>query len=168
MAKLIFILACAAACFAPMVFSKSTGVVTLDKEFRGFALEFEGRPLRDVGLTQREQYFLTDFPGQIGRFTDGKREIIIRRVTEATRKLHPAADCFRAIGYSITPLPLRVDADGRRWSSFVAVKGDESLNVYERIEDNAGLEWTDVSAWYWSVWGQEKGEWWAWTIAERK
>ena len=166
MAKIIFILACAAALLTPMVLSKANSVVPI-KEIRAFPTEFEGRPLRDVGLTAREQYFLNDFPGQIGRFTDGRRELIIRRVTEGTRKLHPASDCFRAIGYSITPLPLRIDAEGRRWSSFAAVKDNESLKVFERIEDNTGREWTDVSTWYWSVWGEQNGEWWAWTIAER-
>ena len=166
MAKVIFVFACLAALFAPIVWSKSDAVVS-NNDLRGFPKEFEGRPLREVGLTEREQYFLNDFPGQIGRFTDGRREIIIRRVSEATRKLHPATDCFRANGYSITPLPVKIDAQEKRWSSFVAVKGEESFNVYERIEDNTGLEWTDVSTWYWSVWGQENGEWWAWTVAER-
>ena len=123
--------------------------------------------MRDLGLSAREQYFLNDFPGQIGRFSDGSREIIIRRVTEATRKLHPASDCFRAIGYTVTPLPLRTDEYGKRWSSFSAVKDGETFRVYERIEDNHSREWTDPSSWYWSVWGQETNEWWAWTVAER-
>ena len=166
MAKVIFILTCLATLFVPMVTSREAAVLSTVR-VQEFPKEFEGRPLREVGLTEREKYFLNGFPGQIGRFTDGHREIIIRRVEEATRRLHPASDCFRAIGYTVTPLPLKVDDQGKRWSGFTAVKAEESLRVHERIDDARGREWTDVSSWYWSVWGEGKGEWWAWTVAER-
>lgn len=167
MAKLIFILACAAAFFAPFVLSNAANSERPGRELGEFPSEFEGRRLQPLGLTERERYFLNDFPGRIERFSDGRREIIIRKVTEATRKLHPASDCFRAIGYTVTPLPLRSDEYGKRWSTFSATRHGETLVVRERIEDNTGREWTDVSAWYWSAWGQETGEWWAWTLAER-
>ncbi len=128
---------------------------------------FEGIKIKQLPLSERESYFLEDFPGNIGRFSDGKREIIIRYVREATRKLHPASDCFRAVGYSTNPLPLKVDDDGKRWSCFSAARANEKLRVCERIYDDAGNEWTDVSAWYWTALNELNGNWWAVTVAER-
>ncbi len=69
-------------------------------------------------LSDREQRFVSGFPGRIARFTDGKREIIVRWVTRETRMLHPAADCFRGMGYAIRPLPIYIDERGRHWGSF--------------------------------------------------
>ncbi len=128
----------------------------------------KGVNCRDLGLSERERFFLEDFPGQIGRFSDGNREIVIRRVTEATRKLHPASDRLEAVGYSTTPLPVKLDEAGKRWACFSAVKSDERLRVCERIEDDQGGAWTDVSSWYWSAWGKGQSEWWAFTVAEKE
>ena len=102
-------------------------------------------------------------------FTDGRRKLIIRWTTSATRKLHPASDCFEGIGYSIKPLPLFVDKTGARWESFIATRGSERLRVYERIYTDTGESWTDVSAWYWSASGENSvGPWWAVTIAGKE
>ncbi len=168
MAKIAFLLACLAAFTAPFLFSAkvirnsgNTGDFT-------FPSTFEGQPITNIGLSEREEGFLQGFPGRIGRFTDGRREIIIRQVTEATRMLHPAADCFTAIGYKVSPLPLKVGDDGKRWSCFNARRGKESLNVCERVEGGSENEWTDVSSWYWASWGKGTGEWWAYTVAERE
>ncbi len=167
MAKIAFILACLAAIVAPFVVTKtetrrnSTGLIHSE-----FPATFEGHQLRDVGLSERERYFQQGFPGEIKRFTDGHREIIIRRVAEATRKLHPASDCFKAVGYSAIPLPVRVDEQNKRWACFTAERDNERLNVCERIEGNNAQEWTDVSSWYWSALGSGQGEWWAYTVAE--
>lgn len=167
MAKSIFLITCLAAFLAPFAFSTRQPIPP-DVNLVEFPNEFEGRPLKNIGLSSREEVFFRDFPGQIGRFSDGEREIIIRRVTEPTRMLHPAGDCFQAIGFSTYPLPLKVGSDGKRWSCFAAARGDEQLNVCERIENHASNEWTDVSSWYWSTWGTGKGEWWAFTVAERR
>jgi hypothetical protein len=35
--------------------------------------------------------------GRIAHFTDGEREAVLRRVTKATRKLHPASDCIAGV-----------------------------------------------------------------------
>ena len=165
MAKIIFILACGLAFLAPFAFTKNALPVSVKSAFTGFPKKFEGRTLRDLGLSEREKFFLDDFPGQIGRFTDGNREIVIRRVTEATRKLHPASDCFEAVGYNVTPLPVKLDGNDKRWSCFSAERSGDKLRVCERLEDGQGGEWTDVSSWYWAAWGKS-GEWWAYTVAE--
>ena len=166
MEKIAFIMACVLAFFAPFVVTKERSAETVNSTFKSFPKEFEGRELQELELSQRERFFLEDFPGQIGRFTDGNREIVIRRVTEATRKLHPASDCFEGVGYTTFPLPIRIDESNKRWSCFSAVKKDERIRVCERIEDNHGGEWTDASSWYWTAWGQGNSEWWAFTVAQ--
>lgn len=136
--------------------------------FPGWPTHFEGRALTLLLLSEREQRFGSDFPGHVARFTDGRREIIVRWVTEATRKLHPAVDCFQGIGYRVRPRPLRVDENGNRWSSFVANRDGQKLRVFERIHDETGKSWTDASAWYWAATtsGATRAPWWAITIAE--
>ena len=88
--------------------------IAADKAFPGWPTHYEGRALTELPLTQRELAFVRDFPGRVGRFSDGRREIIIRWVGAPTRRLHPAADCFRGLGYSMTPMPVRQDATGSR------------------------------------------------------
>jgi hypothetical protein len=135
--------------------------------FPGWPAEFEGKPLTQLPLTEIERRFNKDFPGRIARFTDGEREFVIRWVTEATRKLHPASDCFQGLGYSVKPLALHRDDRGSLWSSFAATKGNDRLRVYERIHSESGESWTDVSAWYWTAFRVDSGSWWAITIAEK-
>ncbi|MEW6730399.1 MAG: hypothetical protein AB1489_03570, partial [Acidobacteriota bacterium] len=53
-----------------------------------------------------------------------------------------------------------------RWGAFKASGGKETLTVYERIYDQNGNGWTDVSAWYWAaILGKTESPWWAITIA---
>ena len=135
--------------------------------FPGWPASFEGRPLTMLPLSERERRFGDDFPGRVARFTDGEREIVIRWVTEASRKLHPASDCFEGVGYRVEPLPLRVDEAGRRWGSLKATRRDEKLRVFERIYADGGESWPDASAWYWAAAGDAgAGPWWAVTVAE--
>ena len=118
-------------------------------------------------LTQREIAFARDFPGRIRRFSDGKREIIIRWIGVPTRRLHPAADCLRGIGYSIAPLPARRDVDGHAMGCLRASHGADVMTVCEVIRDAQGAAFPDVSAWYWNaLFGATQGPWWSFVIAE--
>lgn len=174
--KLVFVLACALAGLSPAFYAyrrasaNEVGVQTKRNEsFPGFPSQFNGRALTELPLTELEQRFATDFPGRVGRFTDGEREIIIRWVTDATRQFHPSSDCFQGAGYTVRPLPLHADARGARWSGFTATRGAERVNVRERIYTDAGQSWSDVSAWYWdAALNSDVGQaWWAMTVAER-
>lgn len=128
---------------------------------------FEGRRLTRLPLSQREQRFHRNFPGRVARFTDGERELVVRWVAEETRRLHPAADCLRGAGYTVTPLPQHVDDEGNAWSCVEAVRKGERLCVRERVHDLDGGSWADVSAWYWAArLGNTQGPWWAVTVAE--
>jgi len=167
---IFYVIACAMAAAAPFIFagsyvSSNPGNVP----FSGWPTEFEGKTLTPLPLTDVERRFASEFPGRIGRFTDGNREIIIRWVTEATRKLHPSSDCFQGLGYNVKPLPAHRDANGSLWASFAATKGNNRLRVYERINNDSGETWTDASAWYWSaVRHEDGGPWWAFTVAEKE
>jgi exosortase/archaeosortase family protein len=135
-------------------------------------VHFEGRPLRPLALSAVERRFADRFPGAIGRFTDEERIIVLRHVTAPTRMLHPAADCFRGLGYRVYAEALENRTLGRQgtmpalWRCFVAKQGSTVLRVCDRIVDASGQSFTDTSAWYWSaVSGRSAGPWQAVTTA---
>src|SRR5688500_6271051 len=99
-----FAVACLLAALVP--FAAPTPVANAHSDFPGWPETFEGRSLRVLPLSEIEQRFALSFPGRIGRFSDGQRELIVRWISTPTRKLHPAADCFKGSGYSVKPLPL--------------------------------------------------------------
>jgi hypothetical protein len=63
--------------------------------------QWDGVALRPLALSEVEQRFADRFPGAIGRMTDGTQTLVMREVKQPTRMLHPAADCYRALGYRI-------------------------------------------------------------------
>lgn len=128
-------------------------------------VSFEGHALKRLPLSVVDQRFADRFPGQIGRFTDGRRIIILRAVQEPTRMLHSAAVCFRGLGYS-TEAPHAVkDAGGIIWGCFSAERDGKAFSVCERIYDTRGEAWTDVSSWYWAaILGRTEGPWYAVTV----
>ena len=62
---------------------------------------WQGQPVRPLALSAVEQRFALAFPGHIARLTDGRQIVVLREVRQPTRMLHPAVDCFRALGYRI-------------------------------------------------------------------
>lgn len=130
-------------------------------------VQLAGRPLYPLALTAQEHAFTQDFPGHVARFTDGSREIVIRWVQHASRRLHPASDCFQGMGYRVHPQPLRMDSEGAYWGCFQATRSDKRWQVCERITDSQGHGWSDVSSWYWAaILGRSTGPWWTFTVAE--
>ena len=129
--------------------------------------EWGGAPLRPLALSAVEQRFAQQFPGSIARMTDGRQMLVLRDVQSPTRMLHPAADCYRALGYRIEQARLERDARQRLWRCFSAARNHgQTLRVCERIEAADGSSFTDTSAWYWAAAsGQSKGPWQAVTTA---
>lgn len=129
---------------------------------------WEGRALRPLAASAVEQRFAARFPGAIGRFTDGERVFVLRRVNAPTRMLHPAADCFRGLGHRIAAIHLERDARQRLWRCFESVApGGERLRVCERIEGDDGSAFIDPSSWFWAATlGQSSGPWLAVTVVE--
>lgn len=167
---LIAFLAAACAAAATPVFPRQSTSVSATTSFPGWPASFEDRPITELPLTPREAAFNRDFPGRIGRFSDGRREIILRWVGAPTRRLHPASDCFKASGYTINPLPLSKSPDGTDMGCFRAERGGESLRVCEAIrQDGADRRtWSDASSWYWdALLGSAAGPWWSVVVAEK-
>lgn len=128
--------------------------------------QWHGQSLRPLALTEVEQRFARQFPGTMARMTDGREVLVLRAVSRPTRMLHPAADCYRGLGYGIAREQLQVDKDGDLWRCFDAARAGQRLRVCERIVDAQGAGFTDTSAWYWAaVLGQSHGPWQAVTVA---
>ena len=164
----IYLIACCLAGLTPLVHI-DRHVAKAHADFPGWPTHFNGKQLKKLSLSSRERNFETGFPGRIARFTDGERVLIVRWVTERTRKLHPAADCFKGIGYTIRTLPIRVDDREMLWGTFEAKNDEDAVLVKERLHDSGGKSWTDVSSWYWaSLLGETTGPWWAVTVVERR
>lgn len=157
---------CAVAMIVPWR-SPDSRTVRLPADSIAWPHTLDGRVLSPLGLTAQEQTFLANFPGAVRRFSDGEREVIVRWVKHGTRRLHPAADCYRAMGFHIGSAVIVSTNDINR-RCFVARRGTQTWQVCERIESaDRSQSWTDVSAWYWStVFGESAGPWWAITTAE--
>lgn len=130
--------------------------------------QWDGRALRPLAQSAVEQRFAARFPGAIGRFTDGQRVIVLRRVNAPTRMLHPAADCFRGLGHRLGAVALERDARARLWRCFESTAPDgQRLRVCERIEADDGTSFIDPSSWFWAAaLGQSSGPWQAVTVVE--
>lgn len=162
---LLFIL-CLAAALVPLR-SSSARPNNPANTFPGWVAAPLPNNLTPIKPSAREARFVADFPGKIGVFTDGTRTYVVRWVRTATRKLHPASDCLRALGYTVKPTPIFASVDGSHWGTSSAQHGSEKLRVRERIIDSVGREWTDVSAWFWAAaLSRNAGPWWAVTIFE--
>ena len=139
-------------------------------EERTWPVAFEGRALTPMALSEQEEVFAKEFPGALAKFVDADgREVILRYVTKATRKLHPSSDCFRASGFAIREEG-RGEFEGTEWRTYGASRGDEEFRVREQIREAEGSRtWTEVSEWWWdaSTGGAAQG-WLAVTVAERR
>ena len=128
--------------------------------------EWQGRVLRPLALDAVEARFAAHFPGRIERLTDEESVLVWREVRSPTRMLHPAADCYRGLGYRIVDARLERDAEARLWRCFVAVRDGRRVRVCERIEDARGASFTDASSWFWTAHlGRSTGPWHAITVA---
>jgi len=129
-------------------------------------VEWEGRRLRPLALGDAEQRFARQFPGSLARLTDGRQVLVLRTVNRPTRMLHPAADCYRGLGWRIEQARLEQDRAERLWRCFEAVREGQRQRVCERIVDAQGRGFTDTSAWYWAaLLEQSRGPWQALTVA---
>lgn len=129
---------------------------------------FEGGRLVEEPLTERERAFAEGFPGKIGRYSsvDGK-VVILRETDRATHRVHSAATCLAASGWSVEPLSM-ARLDSGEWSRFRAEKGGETLVVREQIRAADGSTLPDVPSWFWSaLLGRTKGPWLVATVVER-
>ena len=127
---------------------------------------WDGKPLRPLAFSAVEQRFAARFPGRMARLTDGEQVLVLREVRQPTRMLHPAADCYRGLGYRIQQAQLERDPQQGLWRCFVAERDGRLTRVCERIVDANGQVFTDASSWFWAAQlGQSTGPWQAVTTA---
>ena len=136
--------------------------------------QWSGAQLRPLALSEVEHRFARRFPGSIARMTDGEHVLVLRTVRQPTRMLHPAADCYKGLGYRIRDEQLEAMAGQTGQMGigptlqrcFIAERAGKQVRVCEHIEDAQGQMFTDTSAWYWAaVAGQSTGPWQAITVA---
>ena len=126
-------------------------------------------PLTPLPSSATERAFAKSFPGTLSSHTWGERQVILRQVTRATRRLHPSGDCLRAAGYQTSHATVVRCADGHEWSRFHASRDGTRLIVHERIiSEQDGSTWTDVPSWFWSALRHPlNGPWRAETVISR-
>lgn len=155
----LLVLTCAAA-LTPFVVTSGTAQVS-DADFPGWPVQWRDHWLEPLPLTEQEAAFAAKFPGKVGVFAAGPNKIIVRWVTQPTRKLHSSSDCLRASGYRI---------DTERPGAFVAKGPQGSFLVEEEIYEHGLLgdeSWKEVSFWYWSAFfAKTTGPWWAVTAIQ--
>lgn len=157
-ALLALTVAAAAAALAPLLRPAPSAAAPAGLET--WPGSYRGRPIAAMAPAAEDALLAAQFPGRIARFSDGRRQIVLRRLDRATRRLHPASDCFRATGHAIAPAPMRIHPDGSAASCFRATRAGRSWLVCEQVEDGAGRTWPDISSWYWAaLLGSSEGPW---------
>jgi hypothetical protein len=154
------------AAIAPLFAAPGGGAPGARAPLPAWPHELDGRPLTRVPLSAEQSRLLAGFPGDAARFVDGERDILMRWVTQPTRRLHPAEDCYRGWGFEVGPAKIRADRDGRRWRCFEVTRRGITRQVCEQIRDPDGSNYTDVSSWYWDATLQRtQGPWLVVTLA---
>jgi hypothetical protein len=140
------------------------GAGPVEFTFQGLTL-----PLQPLPPTEEEIAFAKSFPGTLSSHRWGDAQVILRRVNEPTRRLHPSRDCLRAAGFETTDAITVTLGDGSKWARFSASRGGLRMTVHERITSSRNrATWTDVSAWYWSALGHPlNGPWRAETVISK-
>ena len=160
---IIFIILSIAAALSPLL---SKDDFTAQKA-TSWPTQFDGKNLTPLPVAAADRFFQNGFPGHVARFSDDRRQIVLRQVKEATRKLHPARDCFQSLGYSIDNAAMMRTENNETRSCFDATKDGKILRICEQITDAQGVVYPEVSAWYWpALTGQSQGPWLAATIVE--
>lgn len=146
----------------PAVASRTSDVAISTEDFPGWPAKYNGAEYKQVPPSKADMAFFREFPGKIQCVAQGQKRLIMRWVAKPTRQLHPSSDCFRGLGYQITWQPLVTDSNGVRRCWFIAEKDGKRFDVKERIYDERGKTWTDISSWYWAaLLGKTAGPWWS-------
>jgi hypothetical protein len=129
--------------------------------------QFEGQALRPVAQEPLDARFAKGSNAHLQRYASEDSQLLVRTVHTVSRSLHPAADCYRGMGYSLSEIQLH-KREGLVWRCFIASKGERKERVCERIESLADASsYTDTSAWFWAAaLGRSQGPWRALTLRQ--
>ena len=130
--------------------------------------EFEGVALVPSELLPVERRLAAGFPGEVAAFEAHGARVVVRRIAQATRQVHPIAGCLKAGGFTVHPAPAWRHPQSGLWGVVHAEKNGRLFRVRERICSADGAHaWTDVSAWYWDAWLHPvRGPWTATVVIE--
>ena len=143
-------------------------VQTTANSFPGWPASFEGEPLIPTVLCPEDAAFLEHFAGQLARFSRGEDEVILAWTREPSAQMHSTAICLRGAGYRVRPAEAFQGLGGSLWSRFTASRPGHNLTARERIRDEAGGSWSDLSAWWWAaLLGRTRGPWWKELVVTR-
>ena len=164
-----FLCACVAAASAPVVILERADSAHANIETAiVWPRSWNGVVLVPAPLDAKTEAFRQSLAGAIRQFRlgDSGLLVLLRYCGEATRRLHPAEDCYRATGWTCSPLPALRDERGNLWSRFraqhrdgtvrtvrqcyVAVSGQQGQADLAEMLTNA-RSWPDVSSWYWDA-----------------
>lgn len=121
-----------------------------------FPTHLEDEALSQRAISDRDQPFLAGFPGELRSYTTPKHDVLIRYVRKPTRKLHSSTDCYRGLGFVVTPIGIE------KWARYRMEKEGEVLILEERIRDKDGNYFYDIGQWFWSAkLGSSTGPWWS-------
>lgn len=111
---------------------------------------YQGEALTPLALTPAEEKFYTNFPGSVAIYEGHSFKLIVRTVTRATRKLHPASHCLRAEGFHISEKTQTNLPDGSRWLTYTATRNGAQWLIREHIAQTDGdKQWSEIPAWFW-------------------
>jgi hypothetical protein len=96
---------------------------------------------------------------RIESFREGRHEFRLCHIAEPSRRVHPAEECYRATGWKVRALPMRilpardtgVLSGALRWGCFEATRRTERVEVCETFVDAQGRSWSDAGSWWWST-----------------
>ena len=162
-----FVALCALAAVAPLL-AMGTGVDPEPPAFPGWPTSFEQRPLERLAPVPGDLPFAARLEGRMARFRAADQEVVLRWTWRVGTGLHSGRYCYRGLGYEITPEPAHLDVDGQLWSCFRAERGGERLVIRERVYDDLGQSWPEVSAWFWDACrDRTDGPWWSALVVKR-
>ncbi len=127
---------------------------------------YQGRAVEEIPLSEKEEIFAKNFPGQLKVYRIENGTLILRRITKASRMLHPSYHCLKAEGFSISNSSLKKTPEGQALLQYQVTRGAERFLVTESIRNLDGSRhWTEVSAWYWhALFHPDSGPWEAETL----
>lgn len=129
-------------------------------------ISYQGIPVEEVPLSAREKAFAKNFPGHLKVYRIENGTLILRRINQASRMLHPSSHCLQAEGFFISKTSLETGPNGRVFLQYHAARGAEKFLVTENIYNlDRTRHWAEVSAWYWHAFlNPQSGPWEAETL----
>jgi len=160
---------CSVVCAILVPFAVAENVDTASNFDLPWPASIAGEPLSIEADNPLPEKYRATFLGTAaqGRLAGGT-PVLLRQCAVPTLTLHSTEACYRALGYTCTPLPAVRDAQGHLWSRFKAERTgghgyavrqcffsmdaeliDEPWDLTELSDRRAS--WPDVASWYWAA-----------------